>query len=276
MKIMLNALSIDVEEWFHICDIPEAENPANWKCFESTIVPNVNTILSILNEYDVKATFFVLGYIAKTNPELITKIQEHGHEISIHGYYHKQVYKQNKESFREDLFKSKQAVEDIIGEDIIGYRAPEWSIREDSFWAIDILCEQGFKYDSSINPVRIIGKPDENPYPHLIKNKKWEIIEFPPTMLPTFMGNIPIGGGWGLRLMPYVDIKNRIKQLNKKNIPALIYLHPWEIDLQHPKLGKTPFLKNFVCYAGIRNARTRLEKLMSEFSFGSIREVLKI
>ena len=95
-------------------------------------------------------------------------------------------------------------------------------------------------------------------------------------MLPTFMGNIPIGGGWGLRLMPYVDIKNRIKQLNKKNIPALIYLHPWEIDLQHPKLGKIPFLKNFVCYAGISSVKERLKRLIGEFKFGAIRRVLKI
>ena len=272
---MLNALTVDVEDWYHICGLEEIFPPSNWDEYEDRVLIGLEKLLNILREKRVKATFFILGYVAQRNPQIVESIKKKGHEIATHGYGHIQAYRQTKEEFRKDLKKSIKIIEGMSKSKIIGYRAPEWSIRKDTYWALEILREEDLKYDSSILKARLIGEPTVHRYPHKIKTKNGEIFEFPPTIMRTFMGNMPIATGWGLRFGIWRDIKRTVRNLNKKGVPALFCIHPWEFDLEHPRV-RLPFLRNFVHYIKIKSTSYKLHKLLEEFEFGPIREVLNI
>lgn len=272
---MLNALTVDVEDWYHICGMENIFPPSKWDEYEDRVLIGLEKLLDILRAKKVKATFFILGYVAQRNPQVVKLIKKEGHEIATHGYGHIQVYRQTKEEFKKDLRKSIKIIEKISKNKIIGYRAPEWSIRKDTYWALDILEEEGLKYDSSILKVKLIGEPTVNRYPHKVKTKNGKIFEFPPTIMRTFMGNMPIATGWGLRFGIWRDIKRTVRNLNKKGIPALFCIHPWEFDWEHPKV-KLPFWRNFVHYTKLKSTSYKLHKLLREFEFGPIREVLEI
>lgn len=267
---------MDVEDWYHICDIEHILPPSQWNRCESRILVNVEKILTLFSQFKVKATFFVLGHIAERTPEVVKMIYQEGHEIASHGYGHLQVYKQKKEEFTQDLLRSKNLIEGMIGEKVTGYRAPEWSIckgKRNSYWALDLLAQHGFLYDSSIAPLRFIGIPDAPTTPYIISTPHGEIKEFPPLVMRSLLGNLPIGGGWGLRIFPYQTIRRTINRLNRLGHSALIFLHPGDFDTFRPKIG-LPWIKRFVCYGKIRTTEERMRRLLNDFEFISIKEFI--
>ena len=269
-----NILTIDVEDWFHICGVNELIPEDSWLQLESRVSINTMKILDILSRKGVKATFFVLGFVAETHPDLITKIQGAGHEIATHGYAHMQVYAMTPDMFRKDLRKSVSIISGITGHPVKGYRAPEWSIRDDSLWALDILSRQGFEYDSSMAPLPIIGNPKYPKIPHRLTLDQGELWEFPPLVGSTPLVNLPLGGGWGLRVFPYRLISSAIRNLNAQGQPAVIYFHPREFDAANPRI-RLPWAKRFVLDARFVRAEKRLQRLLEDFRFTSVSDVLK-
>lgn len=273
---MKNILTVDVEDWYHICDIEHILPPSRWDQCESRILANIEKVLTLFNRFKVKATFFVLGYIAERNPETVKMIYREGHEIASHGYSHIQVYKQKKDEFLQDLLSSKTLIEGMIGEKIIGYRAPEWSIckgRKNSYWALDLLTQYGFLYDSSIAPLRFIGISNAPRVPYTVSTPDGEIREFPPLVMRSPLGNLPVGGGWGLRIFPYRWIRETIDHSNRLGHPALIFCHPTELDTFFPSIA-LPWIKRFVCYGKIWTMEERLTQLLNDFEFTTIRRLL--
>ena len=273
---MKNLLTVDVEDWYHICDIEHVLPRSSWDQCQGRILINVEKILELFHRFKVQATFFILGYIAERTPEVVKMIYAEGHEIASHGYGHVQVYKQRENEFLRDLLRAKTLIEGVIGGKIIGYRAPEWSIckgKRDSFWALDLLVQNGFLYDSSIAPLRFIGIPDASMTPYTLSTPHGEIREFPPLVMRSPLGNLPVGGGWGLRIFPYQNIRRRIDHLNRLGHPALIFCHPSDFDTLPPRI-ELPWIKRFVCYGKIKTTEERMTRLLSDFEFSRIREVL--
>lgn len=276
---MKNIFTIDTEDWFHANYEDNLFN--NEKNNFSTVERNTDEYLELFDKYNVKATFFILGYVAKTHPNLVKRIFENGHEIASHGYGHQLVYKQTPKEFREDIHISKCMLEDIIGFNVNGYRAPSWSITNSSLWALDILIDEGFKYDSSIFPTKnfLYGIPDAPRFVNkpIVNGIQKNIMEFPPSTFK-FLINIPFSGGFYFRAMPRYIIKTFTKILNKvednKNC-AIFYLHPREIDPKQPKLDLKP-KDAFIHYYGINSCKSKLEYILKEFEFVSIDEYLKI
>ena len=269
-----NILTIDVEDWFHICGVKELIPEVIWSQLESRVSINTMKILDILSRKGVKATFFVLGFVAEAHPDLIIKIQGEGHEIATHGYAHMQVYVMTPDMFRKDLKKSVSIISGITGHPVKGYRAPEWSIRDDSLWALDILSREGFEYDSSMAPLPIIGNPKYPKIPHRLTLDQGELWEFPPLVGSTPLVNLPLGGGWGLRVFPYRLISSAIRNLNAQGQPAVIYFHPREFDPANPNI-RLPWAKRFVLDARFVRAEKRLQRLLEDFRFTSVSDVLK-
>ena len=289
-----NILTVDVEDWYHICDIEHILPPSSWDQCESRILRNLEKILRLISRFKVQATFFVLGYVAERTPEAVKMIYGEGHEIASHSYGHIQVYKQTKEEFLQDLLRSKSLIEDMIGEKIIGYRAPEWSIcgalqqpepaearfiakagrgKRESSWALRLLVQNGFLYDSSIAPLRFIGILNAPMTPYTVSTPYGEIKEFPPLIMPSLLGNLPIGGGWGLRIFPYRSIKRTIIEHNHQGHPVLIFCHPSDFDDHPPPIG-LPWIKRFVCYGKIRTTEERMTRLLNDFEFTTVRRAL--
>jgi polysaccharide deacetylase family protein (PEP-CTERM system associated) len=269
-----NIITVDVEDWFHICGVenvlPESITPQ----LESRVNKNTLTILKLLDEKGIHATFFVLGVVAERHPDLIKAIQNAGHEIATHGYAHQRVYTMTPESFRKDLNLSVHTISQITGRPVKGYRAPEWSIRNDSLWALDILLQEGFEYDSSMAPLPIIGSQGYETVPHLLTLEKGALWEIPPLVATTPIVNLPLGGGWGLRTFPYTLIRSTIRKLNSQAQPALIYLHPREFDPDNPRV-RLPLTKTFVLCAGIERTEKRLGRLLDDFKFTNVSAAIK-
>ena len=273
-RTMKNILTVDVEDWYHICDIEHILPRSLWDRCESRVLMNLEKILALLYRFKVRATFFVLGYVAERTPEAVRMIQGEGHEIASHGYGHLQVYKQTKDAFAEDLLRSKSLLERMTGEKILGYRAPEWSIckgKRNSYWAIDLLTQHGFLYDSSIAPLHFIGIPEAPTTPHILFTPHGQIREYPPLVLPSPLGNFPIGGGWGLRIFPYRSIYNRILQQNRQGHRVVLFCHPSDFDSQRPSIP-LPWIKRFVCYGKIKTTEERMIQLFQDFEFTTVKE----
>jgi polysaccharide deacetylase family protein (PEP-CTERM system associated) len=271
-----NILTVDVEDWYHICDIEHILPPSSWDRCESRILVNLEKILILLSRFKVQATFFILGYVAERTPEVVKMIYGEGHEVASHGYDHIQVYKQGKNEFLRDLFRSKNLIEGTIGEKVIGHRAPEWSIckgKRDSYWALDLLAQNGFLYDSSIAPLRFIGISSAPTTPYTLSTPHGEIREFPPLVMRSPFGNLPIGGGWGLRIFPYRSIWKTIDRLNHLGYPVLIFCHPSDFDTLSPQIA-LPWIKQFVCYGKIRTTEERMTRLLNDFEFSTVRRAL--
>lgn len=269
---MINTLSIYVEEWYHRNDI---EVPYKIRRqVDGAVVEDTRKVLTILKRYNTKATFFVLGSIAERYPFLVKEIYDYGHEIASHGYEHKLVYKQTKEEFRVDLIKSIQILQEIIKEKILGYSAPSWSIIKDSYWAVDILQEQGLLYDSSIFPIRtfLYGIPNSPRFPYKIDHDN-NLIEFPPSTIKFLGKNLPFSGGFFFRILPYRIIKECLRRFNKKGKCALVYMHPWELNHNHPKL-ELPVKKRVIPYVNLDGTEEKLHRLLNDFKFAPIRDII--
>ena len=274
---IFNALTIDVEDYYMVSAFSDIVTFDNWRKYESRIERNTYKIIEILDLYNTKATFFVLGWVAEHYPGLIKDIYNEGHEIACHGYNHRLAYHLSPEEFREDTKRAKAIIEDAIGDRIEGYRATSWSITKETLYALDILIEEGFYYDSSIFPVHhdIYGMPGFSRFPVIIKRKSTgEIIEVPPSTISIFNYNLPISGGGYLRLFPYRFIKLGIEYINHtESKPAIIYVHPWEIDPDQPRLeGKA--LSKFRHYSCLRSTYKKLKNLLTHFHFRPLKEIL--
>lgn len=278
---MVNAITVDVEDWFQVSVLRKQIDFKDWDKQQSRIVPNICKILKTFEEYQVKGTFFVLGWIAEKYPEIVLTIKKYGHEIGSHSYAHKIIYEHSKGEFIEDLEKSIAILEHITQERIRYYRAPSFAITKQSLWALEALSERGILYDSSIFPIKhdLYGMPTMPRFPFLIKfsNGK-KLIEYPMSTLQLFGENIPFSGGGYLRLLPYWFVKKAIRRINRTGKPAIIYFHPWELDPHQPRL-RLNAISRFRHYSNLEDTETKIRALLSEFRFsslGQIRESLKI
>lgn len=277
---MLNALTIDVEDYFHVTAFERYIRTEDWDHYPLRVVDNTLRILDLLDEFSVKATFFILGWVAEKSPYLVKEIQQRGHEIACHGYGHRLIYNIGPENFRKDLRKSKMLLEDICGNEINGYRATSYSITKDSLWALDILIEEGFLYDSSIFPVLhdVYGMPNAYRFPHEIRRPTGIIKEFPMSTLEIKKFNIryriPIAGGGYLRLFPVYFIKKAISHINKKEgQPVVIYFHPWEIDPEQPRI-KAGLKTRFRHYLNLDKTIGKIRELLQSFHFVPMKDVI--
>ncbi len=270
---MINAMTVDLEDWHHSIDsIPFSD----WDKYESRVEVNTHKILDLFNKEKISATFFILGYIAEKYPALVKEIASLGHEIATHGNAHQLVYRQSPQEFREDLKRAIGVIENISQQKILGYRAPYWTITKESYWALDILLEEGLKYDSSIFPMKtyLYGIPDAPLYPYIVKeNNGNKLIEFPPSVI-TFMGvKIPVGGGFYMRLLPSWLIRAGFKKINKEAHSTIVYIHPPEFDPQKPRL-KLPLMERILHYYNLDVMEGKIKSLVSEFKFGTVKELL--
>jgi polysaccharide deacetylase family protein (PEP-CTERM system associated) len=268
-----NVLSIDCEDWFQGLEIGIEE----WDKFESRLEKNLLKLLSLLEETKTKATFFILGYVAEKFPHLVKVIAQEGHEIGNHGYSHQFVYKQSPSEFREEMQKSIELLERLSGQKVVSYRAPFFSITQSSLWALEILSDLGIVLDSSIFPVinYRYGIPQSPRFPHWIMTKKGaRILEFPISTIRILGKNIPVAGGAYFRIFPYQFTKAGIKSLNNRNRPAIFYLHPWEIDPEHPKL-KLPLRISLTHYYNLAGTERKFKKLLQDFRFIPLKKVLE-
>ncbi|NVM21668.1 MAG: DUF3473 domain-containing protein [Desulfobacterales bacterium] len=269
----LNLLTLDLEDWFHICQVEHLLPRKDWDRLPSTVVADTQKFLGLLQRSGYRATFFVLGYVADRYPDLIRRIHHMGHEIAYHGWDHELVYDLTPHEFHRILRKGIKCIEALTGKRPIGFRAPQWSINDRSIWALEILAEEGFVYDSSMAPVRFIGNEAYPRIPHLVSTPAGGIWELPPLTLNTSMGNYPAGGGWGLRFLPYLILKQAVRRMNRQHIPALFYFHPREFSRRRSVAG-LPAAKKFVLHAGIWGSEAQLLRLLTDFHFTSLEQYL--
>lgn len=271
-----NALTVDVEDYFQVAALAEAVDRKDWPTMEYRVEANTDQLLQLFEQRNVRATFFTLGWVAERSPDLVRRIRKAGHEIASHGYSHQLVYNQSPEVFREETRKSKAILEDITGEPITGYRAASYSITAQSRWALDILCEEGFTWDSSIFPVHHdrYGMPGTPHQPYLLEAPGGGTLrEFPLSTCPLGNYRMPIAGGGYFRLYPYALSRWGLGKINRAGQPFIFYLHPWEIDTGQPRL-KVKAFSRFRHYNNLDKCMNRLERLLNDFEFGSVSDVM--
>jgi polysaccharide deacetylase family protein (PEP-CTERM system associated) len=269
----LNALTIDFEDWYQGLEIPVDQ----WDGFEDRIVPAGRRLLHLLADAGVRGTFFVLGYVADQHPELVEEIAAAGHEIGTHGYGHALIYRLTPAAFRADIVRSVRSLEDLTGAPVVGHRAPFFSITRDSLWALDILAELGFRYDSSVFPVSNYryGIPDAPRWPHRIGPGEDGLMEFPVSTVRAFGRNVPVAGGAYFRIYPYAVTEWALRSINRAGRPFTFYLHPWEVDPHHPRIP-LPRRAALTHYFNLRKTEGRLRRLLRDFRFAPMNEVLDV
>ena len=273
---VLNALTVDVEDYFQVSAFADYIKRLEWDEHPLRVENNTYKLLDLFDEYQVKATFFILGWVAERKPELVTEIAKRGHEVACHGYSHQLVYNQTPEVFQQETVRAKSILEDIIQQPVLGYRAASYSITEKSLWALDILAESDFVYDSSIFPVRHdrYGMPDTPEHPYRLKTPAGHtIIEFPLSTAKIFNYRLPVAGGGYFRLYPYWLSKAGLSQINRQHKPFIFYLHPWEVDPQQPRISASWFSR-FRHYNNLDKCESRLRHLMTDFQFATTWDVL--
>lgn len=270
-----HCLSFDVEEHFQVSGFASSVRREDWDRSESRVERNTVLILDLLDDHQVKATFFILGWVAERHPHLVRAMSERGHEIASHGYGHEMITTQTPDEFRADIGKSKRILEDITGKPIYGYRAPSFSITPSTKWALQVLVEEGYRYDSSIFPVLHdrYGMPGANPQCHELKTESGAIWEVPPSTLKLGNVRVPIAGGGYFRLYPYPVLRWMLRQVESDGHPLVMYLHPWELDPSQPRMNG-PWLSRLRHYLNLSRTEGRLVELLSDFAFGPIQRVV--
>jgi len=271
----MNALTVDMEDWYHVCGAGDAAAPDRWDGFESRIVRNTDRVLALFREHRVRATFFVLGYIAEKEPGLVRAVASEGHEIATHGHLHRRVYELSPGEFREDLERSIEAVSSACGAPVSGFRAPEWSLRPHTSWALDILRRASILYDCSMVPLTRMGDRSFPRRPCRIPTAHGDLWEFPLTTMRCFGENLPFTGGLPLRLTPYFHILSRIRRMNRRGEAAMVYMHPWELDPEQPRID-LPGSRRFMHDFNLPSARRKIAGLLTHLRFAPVREVLGV
>jgi polysaccharide deacetylase family protein (PEP-CTERM system associated) len=275
---MLNLLTIDVEDYYQVSAFESSVPFEKWPEYETRVVGNTCRLLEILSFYRVRATFFVLGWIAERRPYLVQMIAREGHEIASHGYRHRRIYHMTPDEFREDVRRSKSILEGIVGVPVTGFRAPSYSIVEKTVWALDILQEEGFAYDSSIFPIQhdLYGMPGAArfSYKHALSEGR-SILEIPLSTVRIAGQNLPVAGGGYFRIFPYSYIRWGLERINKQEAqPAIFYLHPWEIDPKQPRLSGS-LLSRFRHYTNLEKTEERFKRLLRDFKFCPVRDFIQ-
>ncbi len=303
-----NALTIDLEDYYMVSAFESVVTKENWQLHESRIERNTHRVLDILDaangNHGVKATFFCLGWVGEKYGTLIREIGRRGHEIACHGYDHQLVYRMTPEQFREDVLVSKRILEDAVGKGVIGYRAPSYSITEKSLWALEILGEEGYRYDSSIFPIHHdrYGMPTAPRFPFLVgrmgdggngapvparfeqiplrnlnrgESRGDRIVEYPISTVKVLGCNIPVSGGGYMRLFPYGVIRKGLSRINAgEGQPFVFYVHPWEFDPDQPRMANISVLSRFRHYVNLDGTVEKLKRLLSDFKFSSMADVI--
>ena len=273
---VINAISIDVEDYYQVAAFEDIVSYADWERYDSHVCKNTHRLLEVFSEHSVCATFFILGWVAERHPQLVRSIQNQGHEIGCHGYKHVRINFQTPDAFREDVRHAKSVIEQCIGEPIHGYRAASFSVRSDTLWALEILLQEGFQYDSSIFPIvhDRYGISDAPRFPYQVSTPSGVITEFPLTTTRYLHRNVPVAGGGYFRLLPYCLTRNAIEKTNRQEgMPAVFYLHPWEIDLSQPRLDAS-WTNRVRHYTNIQRTEQRLQTLLHDFEFSTLRTTL--
>lgn len=269
---VVNAMSIDVEDYFHVSAFDGLVPRSQWDSMESRVKANTLRLLEIFDEFKVRSTFFVLGWVARRHPDLVSTIARAGHEIASHGYAHRLIYDQTPAAFREDVRRAKSILEQAAGRAVAGYRAPSYSITPRSLWALDILAEEGYTYDSSIFPIRHdrYGIPVSARRPYRIVRGAGSLIEVPGSTTKIGPLNLPVAGGGYFRLLPYWWTRWGISRVNRlEGRPAVFYLHPWEIDPGQPRLPAGRFSR-IRHYRNLDQTEARLRQLLTDFRFDAV------
>lgn len=266
---LVNGLSVDVEEWFQVGAFEKVIDPADWSRLASRVDYNTGMVLDLFAEAGVRATFFTLGWVAQRHPALVRRIHDAGHEVASHGWDHARVFTMNRHSFAADLAKSRKALEDAAGTPVCGYRAPSFSIDARTPWAFEVLAEQGFAYSSSVAPVvhdhygwleapRFAFRPlGDAP-----------LVEIPVTTAQWAGRRLAAGGGGFFRVLPYGFTRWAVSQVNGAGRPAIFYFHPWEVDVEQPRVAGAPLRSRLRHYTGLAAMRGKLRRLLGEFGWG--------
>lgn len=274
---LINAMTVDVEDYFHVAALSGSIKRNTWDKLASRVEKNTDELLDIFDAASVSATFFVLGWVAERYPGIVKSICDGGHELACHGYSHQLIYKQSPKVFADETRKAKAILEDVSGRSVRGYRAASYSITAQSIWALDILLDAGFEYDSSIVPVAhdLYGFAGAEVFPHrlTVPNGR-SIVEFPPSTIKILGKRIPIGGGGYFRIFPYWFSKWGLGTVNRKfDLPFSFYLHPWEIDPDQPRV-RTGWKSRFRHYTNLDKCKHRLIRLLSSFEFATMQSVI--
>lgn len=266
---MKNALTIDLEDYYHVSAFNQHIAQRQWATQESRVERNTNVLLDLLDEAGCRATFFTLGWVAEQHPQVVRAVAQRGHEVACHSLRHRTVYEMTPAEFREDTHRAKEVLENVTGAAVRGYRAPSFSITKNSFWALTILAELGFAYDSSIFPVKHAnyGVPDAARKPYRVQTPAGSIVEFPLTTLELAGRRSPFGGGAYFRFLPYWYTRWGIRFLNRReNQPACVYLHPWELDPEQPRMSVSLTARTRH-YLGLRATPGKFRNLIRDFEF---------
>jgi polysaccharide deacetylase family protein (PEP-CTERM system associated) len=268
-------MSIDVEDWFHLLELESTPDIGRWATLESRVERTFLTLLDEFDETNVKVTCFFLGWVAERFPELVRQAHSRGHEVASHGYGHQLVYTQSKEQFASDIRRSKATLEDIIGSEVSGYRAPGFSITKETIWAFDEIASAGFTYDSSVFPAARGhgGIRDGNIAPYWVETVAGPLLELPMSVLPLLGQRIFVFGGGYLRLTPYRIIELLSRSINRSGRPVIYYLHPREIDPGHPRLSMGR-VRKFKSYVNMQSTMPKLRKLLRRQQLVPFREWL--
>jgi len=265
---IVNAMSVDVEDYFQVSAFEKNISRSDWDQLPCRVEGNTNRILDLFAAHDVKATFFMLGWVAERYPDLVRRIVDAGHELASHGYTHTRVTQQTPRVFGEDIAKTKALLEDIAGCEVLGYRAASYSIVSETLWAHDLLQQAGYRYSSSIYPIHhdLYGIPDAPRFPYI--HKKGGLLEIPITTVSLLKHNLPCGGGGYFRLLPYRMSRLAMKHVNKTDRqPCVFYFHPWEMDPGQPRQQGISRKTRFRHYLNLDRMKDRIARLLTDFSW---------
>lgn len=270
-----HCLTVDVEDYFQVAAFRHSVSLADWDRMPSRVEHNTAKVLELFDELGVKATFFVMGWVAEKHPAIVRRIAQAGHELGCHSYAHQLIYDLTPEVFRQDTLRALEAIQQASGERVRFYRAPSFSITRRSLWALNILLEAGFTHDSSIFPIRhdLYGFPGAPEFPFVLSMNGGTLIEYPPSTVRFLSGRLPFTGGGYLRTLPLAFQKKCFRTLEKRGQPAMMYMHPWEFDPEQPRI-KAPLRSRLRHYTGLDKTASRIRSLSQDFRFVPMGEVL--
>jgi polysaccharide deacetylase family protein (PEP-CTERM system associated) len=275
---IVNAMTVDVEDYFQVSAFDSVVSRAGWDEYPSRVSANTERVLELFDGAGVRATFFVLGWVADRFPALVRRIAAAGHEVASHGYHHQLLYVLTPQQFRADVRRAKNTLEQAVGQAVLGFRAPSFSVIKSTMWALDVLIEEGHRYDASIFPIHHdrYGVPDAPRHAHVLQRAGGTLVEMPASTVRLGRVNLPIAGGGYFRLLPYAWTKWGMGRVNRvEKVPVVFYMHPWELDPEQPRFD-VGFATRVRHYGGLSRTAERLAMLLRDFRFDSLVSVLKL